>query len=267
MAAERHDPAARAAHVPEQELDDRRGADHLDADRVLRPADRVDERRRPSRPELSQSVSRRRGTPRRCSRTPRRRTPACSARSGASGSGTRSAGAAASRPRPAARRASSPPPCPPWPDCSPCDRAAWKPSSRCPPRRARPCPRTARSSTSYLPFSGSQPEKRPSLSSVSGNSLVDDHRRVRVAHDVLVELALVLEDVVDDAAEEGDVAAGADADVLRRHRARAREARVDVDDLAPRSRASITHWKPTGWFSAMFEPMITMQSEFMRSCW
>ena len=37
--------------------------------------------------------------------------------------------------------------------------------------------------------------------------------------------------------------------------------------LAPRSRASITHWKPTGWFSAMFEPMITMQSEFWRSCW
>ena len=36
---------------------------------------------------------------------------------------------------------------------------------------------------------------------------------------------------------------------------------------APRSLASITHWKPTGWFSAMFEPMITMQSEFMRSCW
>ena len=32
--------------------------------------------------------------------------------------------------------------------------------------------------------------------------------------------------------------------------------------FAPRSRASITHWKPTGWFSAMFEPMITMQSEF-----
>jgi hypothetical protein len=37
--------------------------------------------------------------------------------------------------------------------------------------------------------------------------------------------------------------------------------------FAPRSRASITHWKPTGWFSAMFEPMITMQSEFWRSCW
>ena len=37
--------------------------------------------------------------------------------------------------------------------------------------------------------------------------------------------------------------------------------------FAPRSLASITHWKPTGWFSAMFDPMITMQSEFCRSCW
>ena len=32
--------------------------------------------------------------------------------------------------------------------------------------------------------------------------------------------------------------------------------------LAPRSLASITHWNPTGWFSAMFEPMMMMQSEF-----
>ena len=37
--------------------------------------------------------------------------------------------------------------------------------------------------------------------------------------------------------------------------------------VAPRSRASITHWKPTGWFSAMFDPMIVMQSAFIRSCW
>jgi hypothetical protein len=36
---------------------------------------------------------------------------------------------------------------------------------------------------------------------------------------------------------------------------------------APRSLASTTHWNPTGWFSAMFEPMIRMQSEFRRSCW
>ncbi len=37
--------------------------------------------------------------------------------------------------------------------------------------------------------------------------------------------------------------------------------------LAPRALASITHWKPTGWHSAMFDPMIRMQSELTRSCW
>ena len=37
--------------------------------------------------------------------------------------------------------------------------------------------------------------------------------------------------------------------------------------VAPRSLASITHWKPTGWHSTLFEPMIRMQSEFARSCW
>ena len=37
--------------------------------------------------------------------------------------------------------------------------------------------------------------------------------------------------------------------------------------FAPRSFASTTHWKPTGWHSAMFDPMITMQSECCRSCW
>ena len=37
--------------------------------------------------------------------------------------------------------------------------------------------------------------------------------------------------------------------------------------LAPRAFASITHWKPTGWHSAKFEPWMTMQSLFARSCW
>ena len=37
--------------------------------------------------------------------------------------------------------------------------------------------------------------------------------------------------------------------------------------LAPRRFASIGHRNPTGWHSAMFEPMITMQSENCRSCW
>ena len=37
--------------------------------------------------------------------------------------------------------------------------------------------------------------------------------------------------------------------------------------VAPRALASMTHWNPTGWHSAMLEPSMTMQSEFCRSCW
>ena len=37
--------------------------------------------------------------------------------------------------------------------------------------------------------------------------------------------------------------------------------------VAPRALASITHWNPTGWHSAMLEPSMTMQSAFCRSCW
>ena len=46
MAAQREHAAARAADVAEQQLEDRAGADHLHAGGVLRPADRVEERRR-----------------------------------------------------------------------------------------------------------------------------------------------------------------------------------------------------------------------------
>ena len=34
--------------------------------------------------------------------------------------------------------------------------------------------------------------------------------------------------------------------------------------FAPRALASITHWKPTGWHSAMFEPSMTMQSVLLQ---
>ncbi len=37
--------------------------------------------------------------------------------------------------------------------------------------------------------------------------------------------------------------------------------------VAPLALASITHWKPTGWHSAMFDPWMTMQSAIARSCW
>ena len=37
--------------------------------------------------------------------------------------------------------------------------------------------------------------------------------------------------------------------------------------VAPFALAFIGHLKPTGWHSAMFEPMNTMASEFCRSIW
>ena len=163
VAAQRDDAAAGAAHVPEQQLDDRGGADDLDADGVLRPADRVGERATCARGRSSRRAPRRRrGTRRPCSRTRRRRAPACSARSAASGSGRRSADAAASRPRRAARRA----------------RASCR-RRRAPPARPsavrRPSLRlhalvlpASRCRTCFV--SGSKPEKRPSSSSVSWNA-------------------------------------------------------------------------------------------------
>ena len=36
--------------------------------------------------------------------------------------------------------------------------------------------------------------------------------------------------------------------------------------FAPRAFASSTHWKPTGWHSAMFDPWMTMQSALAMSC-
>ena len=47
MSAHRHDAAAGPAHVAEQQLEDAGGADGLHAGGVLRPPDRVDDRRRP----------------------------------------------------------------------------------------------------------------------------------------------------------------------------------------------------------------------------
>ena len=63
--------------------------------------------------------------------------------------------------------------------------------------------------------------------------IVHDYGRVRVVDYVVPEIAVVLEDVVDDAAEEGYVGAGPDRDVEVRHSRGAREARINVDDLRP----------------------------------
>ena len=43
------------------------------------------------------------------------------------------------------------------------------------------------------------------------------------------------------------------------------EPRIDVDDRCAPALASMTHWNPTGWHSAMFEPSMRMQSALSRS--
>ncbi len=63
--------------------------------------------------------------------------------------------------------------------------------------------------------------------------LGDEERRVRVQLDVVLVVQLVLEHVVDQTAEEGDIGPGADRGEHVGDRRRPREARVDVDD--PRS--------------------------------
>jgi hypothetical protein len=60
--------------------------------------------------------------------------------------------------------------------------------------------------------------------------LADDRGRVGVGLDVLAELLALGQDVVDDAAEEGDVGAGARGNEDVGQGAGAAEARIDVDD-------------------------------------
>jgi hypothetical protein len=61
-------------------------------------------------------------------------------------------------------------------------------------------------------------------------SLIDDGRRVRVCQNVILEPAIVSQNVVDDAAEKGDIRSSANADVQVGGCTGATEARVDVDD-------------------------------------
>ena len=42
---------------------------------------------------------------------------------------------------------------------------------------------------------------------------------------------------------------------------------VELRCLRVPALAPVTYWNPTGWHSAMFDPSITMQPAFCRSCW
>ena len=182
--------------LPEQQLEDRRGPDVLHADRVLGPADRVAEGGGALAPEFAQSASatlqeqlaRHAADLLHHLRRVAREVPLQDLEDAARvlerlvallGRGRRCSasapGAASARGAPAARR------------------------------RVRR-PRTARSDV-VPAASASKPLKRPSRSSVSRKSSPMMAGRVGVGHHVLPEIALVLEDVADEPAEEGDVGA------------------------------------------------------------
>ena len=175
VAAQRHDAAAGPADVAEQQLQDRRRADVSARRRCA-----ASSRRRSRTPSCARGRS-----CRTASRRPRgtavgaaaadvaRPSRACSARSGAAGSGRRSAGAAASVVASAARRSSMPPR----------RRGARRLRRRARAGRRRRAPRRPRTASSSGRSScrrGSKPEKRPSRSSVSWKSSSTIVARVRV---------------------------------------------------------------------------------------
>jgi hypothetical protein len=69
---------------------------------------------------------------------------------------------------------------------------------------------------------------------------------VRVVDDVVLEVEVLLDRVVHEAAEERDVGSRAQGHVDVRHALVTSEARIDVDDLGPALLGLHHHWKATG---------------------
>ena len=212
--AQGHDAAARPADVAQQQLQDR-------------PRCGCTARRRcaaSSRPRRRQPVVRSRPGVRRSPASPPARNSSGGMPQTSShhlrgvagevplaGSGRRTAGAAASRPGPgraprlrraarlaAAARRTAARVVAPGSGSRRSPVAAAADSSR---------PRTARSRCRRCRSRGSKPENSPSRSSVSGSPRVEQRgRRWCSRTHVVAEVPLVAQDVVDDAAEEGDVA-------------------------------------------------------------
>ena len=75
-----------------------------------------------------------------------------------------------------------------------------------------------------------------------------------------------VQDIADQRAEKNNVRARPQRQPEIRHGRSAAETRINMNDFCALLARSITHWKPTGWFSAIDEPMIRMASEYCRSC-
>ncbi len=232
VTAKRQDPAAGPAHVPEQELDDRRGADVLDADGVLRPSDRVDERRRalPTRAlaerfgHLEELLLRHAADPLHHLRRVAAEVLAQELEHAMwilhLGIHPRGIATLQLDPVRAVRLLTR--------DVG--DLLALARGGLLLGAVVGPARDVVIAGLGVIP--GEEPGQVLGVPKLR----LDDHRPVGVGLDVLVEPLPVLDDVVDDAAEEGDVGSGSQGDVNVGDRARAGEARVGVDDLALRAR-------------------------------
>ena len=270
MPAQRQDAAAGAADVAQQQLQDRRGADVLHADRVLGPADGVDER--------AGALAARSCAP--APRTPRRNcscgTPQVSLHhlGGVAGEVPlehledaarvlqRLVALAACSPLLAARR-----PCALVLPASRSARARRSLALVAPPgRRGLAAPRTATRvvGAGLGVEAGEQPVEVLGVPEV----LAQDRRARWCRRTTYSRNARPFSSTwLIDAAEERDVAAGAQRDVHVGHRARAGEPRVDVDHLRA-ARLGLHHpLEAHRVASAMLEPWMTMQSALARSCW
>ena len=197
MPAQRHDAAARTAHVPEQQLNDGGRADVLHAHRVLRPAHGIAESAGPLAPgipaqrfgDFQEQIAAE------C-RKPAPPSPACSASNGVSGSEIRNADAAESdrfvRPGLGSR----------------CVGLPFLPASdsRAPPAGSGSTPLYIQVRISYLAFV-LLPAAEQAIEVFGVAEIVaDDGGGVGVIDDVFLEVAFVFEDVANDAAEKYDVA-------------------------------------------------------------
>src|SRR4051794_31546608 len=224
--AQRHDPTARATDVAQQQLQDRAGADVLHADAVLRPADAVDERGG----ALASGV-----------RGPRLAHLAERVRRHATGFRDHLGGVAGVVPLEDLVDA---------PGMLQRLVARWLAMHADAVCLVLQCTRGLPLHRVVLPVgalvllavelpglwivrAGLLVESREQAVEVLGVAevLADDVRGVGVGDDVLAEVELVLQDVVDDPAEEYDVGPDAERHERIRDGAGAGEPRVDVDDL------------------------------------
>ena len=89
---------------------------------------------------------------------------------------------------------------------------------------------------------------------------------VGVISNIFFKILIVIEDVLDHSAQEGDIGAGAQGDVMIRQCRRSGKTGIHMDNFRPAlSLARNTHLKEMGCISAALLPMIRITSAFLIS--